>query len=99
MPLHLFLESQPSPPVRSPPSSALPSTNSHPESRVPAIIRSLCQPFEYLLLDEPFSHLDAENTKIACELINEELKAQKASLIMVSLGEKYDFQYDKELIL
>src|SRR6185295_14901973 len=23
-----------------------------------AIIRSLCQPFEFLLLDEPFSHLD-----------------------------------------
>lgn len=64
-----------------------------------AIIRALCQPFEYLLLDEPFSHLDAENTRIACNLISQELNHQNASLIMVSLGEKYDFKYDNELIL
>ncbi|MCR9290128.1 MAG: ATP-binding cassette domain-containing protein [Bacteroidetes bacterium] len=64
-----------------------------------AIIRALCQPFEYLLLDEPFSHLDAKNISIASELIRAELNAQKAGLIMVSLGEKYDFNYHKELIL
>ncbi|RMG83179.1 MAG: ATP-binding cassette domain-containing protein [Bacteroidetes bacterium] len=64
-----------------------------------AILRALCQPFEYLLLDEPFSHLDEENTAAACALIEEELDARDAALIMVSLGEKYGFRYDKELIL
>lgn len=64
-----------------------------------AIIRALSQPFDFLLLDEPFSHLDADNTKIACQLIEKEYKAQKGGIIMVSLGEKYHFNYDKELIL
>ncbi len=64
-----------------------------------AIIRALSQPFDFLLLDEPFSHLDKENTAIACRLIEKEYHAQEAGIILVSLGEKYDFKYDKELIL
>ena len=39
-----------------------------------SIIRSLCQPFEFLLLDEPFSHLDENNIKILTTIINEEIK-------------------------
>ena len=34
-----------------------------------AIIRALVQPFEFLLMDEPFSHLDKANTAIAAALI------------------------------
>src|SRR5690606_9054668 len=30
-----------------------------------AIIRALCQPFKWIILDEPFSHLDAENSRLA----------------------------------
>jgi len=64
-----------------------------------AIIRSLCQPFDFLLLDEPFSHLDERNILIASELIQEEVNRQQAGIILVSLGEKYPIQYDEELIL
>jgi ABC-type lipoprotein export system ATPase subunit len=59
-----------------------------------AILRALSQPFDYLLLDEPFSHLDAENIKIATELIQTACTEQKAGLILVSLGEPYLFNYD-----
>jgi len=64
-----------------------------------AIIRALCQPFDFLLLDEPFSHLDEANIAIASTLIKQELESQNAALLLVSLGEKYDFNFDKELLL
>jgi len=59
-----------------------------------AILRALCQPFEFLLLDEPFSHLDDKNVRIACELIQKECTAQGAGIILASLGEKFYFKYD-----
>jgi ABC-type lipoprotein export system ATPase subunit len=59
-----------------------------------AIIRALCQPFDYLFLDEPFSHLDKENIKIASDLILERCNMYNAGLIMVSLGDTYFFDYD-----
>ncbi len=62
-----------------------------------AIIRALAQPFDYLLLDEPFSHLDKENISIATEIIKEACAAQNAGLILVSLGDVYAFNYDKIL--
>ncbi|NJN34920.1 MAG: ATP-binding cassette domain-containing protein [Saprospiraceae bacterium] len=64
-----------------------------------AIVRALCQPFNLLLLDEPFSHLDVENIKIASHLIQERCAAQNASLIMVSLGDEYFFDYDERKII
>ena len=50
-----------------------------------AIIRALCQPFAFLLLDEPFSHLDPENARKAAALIREERQQQGAGLIMTSV--------------
>lgn len=64
-----------------------------------AIIRALSQPFEFLLMDEPFSHLDAENTRIACQLISEVCDKNKAGFILVSLGEVYPIRVDESLIL
>jgi ABC-type lipoprotein export system ATPase subunit len=59
-----------------------------------AIIRALAQPFDYLLLDEPFSHLDKENIRIASDIINEVCRQQHAGLLLVSLGDTYLFKYD-----
>lgn len=51
-----------------------------------AIIRALCQPFDFLLLDEPVSHLDDENNRIAARLIQDEASRQQASIISTSVG-------------
>lgn len=64
-----------------------------------AIIRALCQPFDYLFLDEPFSHLDEANIKVACELIEEVCEEQNSGFILVSLGENYFLKYDETLRL
>jgi putative ABC transport system ATP-binding protein len=51
-----------------------------------AIIRALQQPFDFLILDEPFSHLDEANAKKAMELILEEVDKRQAGLIMADLA-------------
>ncbi|MDR1584462.1 MAG: ATP-binding cassette domain-containing protein [Prevotellaceae bacterium] len=61
-----------------------------------AIIRALCQPFDFILLDEPFSHLDEQNIKIMIELITEELKCRNAGMLLCSLGHGYLFNYNEE---
>lgn len=60
-----------------------------------ALIRALCQPFEFLLLDEPFSHLDRLNANILIEIIKQALKNNGAGLIVTSLEEVALFNYDK----
>ncbi len=50
------------------------------------IIRALCQPFDFLWLDEPVSHLDPENNRIAAEMILEEASRQKAAVVATSVG-------------
>lgn len=51
-----------------------------------AIVRTICQPFDFILLDEPVSHLDVENNKIAAAIIAEEAEAQGAGVISTSVG-------------
>ena len=58
-----------------------------------AIVRALCQPFDFLLLDEPFSHLDEENIAAAINLIMTEKR--DAGVLLFSLGEKYLVDYHK----
>lgn len=64
-----------------------------------ALLRALSQPFELLLLDEPFSHLDDSNTAILREIIEEELQARNASLLLTSLEDNNFFHYNKKLNL
>lgn len=53
-----------------------------------AIIRALCQPFEFLLLDEPFSHLDRANRIQTASLIVGECRKKGAGMILTSLEEE-----------
>ena len=53
-----------------------------------AIIRALCQPFDFLLVDEPVSHLDARNNTAVATLIAEQAAARGASIIATSVGNK-----------
>ena len=50
------------------------------------IIRALCQPFDFILLDEPVSHLDTRNNLVAARLISEEAARQRAAVISTSVG-------------
>lgn len=50
------------------------------------IVRAICQPFDFLLLDEPVSHLDPANNAIAAALVMEEARRQGAGIIATSVG-------------
>ncbi|HEY5367525.1 MAG TPA: ATP-binding cassette domain-containing protein [Hanamia sp.] len=60
-------------------------TCSYGEQQRIAIIRALMQPFDFLLLDEPYSHLDEANRKKAMELIYEECEKRDAAMIFADL--------------
>ncbi|MDE7347196.1 MAG: ATP-binding cassette domain-containing protein [Muribaculaceae bacterium] len=51
-----------------------------------ALIRSLCQPFDFILLDEPVSHLDEANNRLAARIVEEEAGRQGAAIITFSVG-------------
>ena len=51
-----------------------------------ALIRALCQPFDFILLDEPVSHLDEANNRIAARIVEEEARRQGAGIIVFSVG-------------
>lgn len=53
-----------------------------------AIIRSICQPFDFILLDEPVSHLDEENNRIAARMIVREADRLGAGIITTSVGNR-----------
>ena len=59
-----------------------------------ALIRSLCQPYSFLLLDEPISHLDDKNGDIMRDIILREAKKQGAGVIATSIGKHMNFDYD-----
>ena len=64
-----------------------------------AIIRALTQPFNWLIMDEPFSHLDTENANKCMKLIEERTTEQNAGFVLTSLGENHGINYDQELRL
>lgn len=64
-----------------------------------AIIRALIQPFAWLIMDEPFSHLDKSNTEIAAELIDTECRKRNAGLIITDLEDDENFTYNRQYLL
>lgn len=64
-----------------------------------AIVRALCQPFDFLLIDEPVSHLDSRNNAIVASLIDREAKANNASVIATSVGNKIALEINSTLLL
>ena len=64
-----------------------------------ALIRALCQPLDFLLLDEPISHLDGRNSDIMRDIILRETERQGAAIIATSIGKHMDINYDKVLHL
>ena len=74
-------------------------TCSYGEQQRIAIIRALQQPFNFIILDEPFSHLDEENGKKAMALIDEEAQKRGAGIILADLQHNSFFNADSILHL
>ena len=64
-----------------------------------AFIRSLCQPFDFIFLDEPVSHLDDGNGTVMGNLLTEEAGRQGAGVIVTSIGKHLQLHYDSILEL
>ena len=60
-----------------------------------ALMRALCQPFDFLLADEPVSHLDVDNCRIVGDLLMSEARRQGAGVIVTSIGYHMDLPYEK----
>lgn len=64
-----------------------------------ALIRALCQPYDFLFLDEPISHLDDRNSDIMRDIILREAGAAGAAVVATSIGKHMNIDYDKTLSL
>lgn len=59
-----------------------------------AFIRSLCQPFDFLLLDEPISHIDNNNANIINQMIKERIENDGIGVVATSIGRALPMNYD-----
>lgn len=64
-----------------------------------AIIRSLCQPMDFLLLDEPVSHLDQRNNRVVAQLIDNVARERGAAVIATSVGNHLSLEFDRTILL
>ena len=64
-----------------------------------AMIRALVQPYDFILLDEPISHLDDPNSLIMGDILVEEAHQQGAGVIVTSIGKHMQLPYDHVLKL
>lgn len=60
-----------------------------------AMMRAIVQPFDFILADEPISHLDDSNSNVMGKLMMTEAKAQGAGVIVTSIGKHMDLDYEK----
>ena len=64
-----------------------------------AMLRALVQPFDFILVDEPISHLDDTNSAMMADIMMEEVKRQGAGVVVTSIGKHMDLEYDHILKL
>ena len=64
-----------------------------------AIVRALMQPFDWIIMDEPFSHLDRANIDKASALIESECRKRNAGFILTDLEDDEHFKYTRILNL
>ena len=59
------------------------------------MIRALVHRFDFLLADEPISHLDETNSAIMSDIMMSEAKRQGAGVIVTSIGKHMELDYDQ----
>lgn len=64
-----------------------------------SIVRALVQPFDWLLLDEPFSNLDFFNKQKTIAVIEDVRQLTNAGIIVTTTYDNDDFVYDKKIAL
>lgn len=64
-----------------------------------AFVRSLCQPMDFIFLDEPISHLDETNASAMSHILTEETGKQGAGVIVTSIGKYLEMDYHNMLKL
>lgn len=64
-----------------------------------AFIRTLCQPYDFIILDEPVSHLDDTNSAIMAEILATEVSRLHAGVIVTSIGKHIELNYNHVLKL
>ena len=64
-----------------------------------AMMRALVQPFDFIVVDEPISHLDDNNARGMAEILIKEAHVQGAGVIVTSIGKHMELSYDKVLKL
>lgn len=64
-----------------------------------AFIRALCQPFDFIFLDEPISHLDDDNGTLMGRILTEEAERQGAGVVVTSIGKHIELEYNKVMKL
>lgn len=62
-----------------------------------AFVRALCQPFDFLFLDEPISHLDGANAAVMADILTAEADRQGAGVVVTSIGNHLPLAYDETL--
>ena len=60
-----------------------------------AMMRALVQPFDFILADEPISHLDDTNSRIMGEIMMAEANRQGAGVIVTSIGKHIELNYER----
>lgn len=64
-----------------------------------AFVRLLAQPADFVILDEPVSHLDAGNARIMGTMLRQRQLADGMGVIVTSIGQRMPYEYDKILKL
>lgn len=59
-----------------------------------AFVRALAQPCDFILLDEPISHLDAENANEMSRMLRERQQRDNIGVIVTSIGYRLPYDYD-----
>ena len=60
-----------------------------------AMMRALVQPFDFILADEPISHLDDANAALMADIMMHEARRQGAGVIVTSIGKHMNLDYDE----
>ena len=64
-----------------------------------AFVRALAQPFDFLVIDEPISHLDDTNAQLMADIIAEVKEKTGCGIIATSIGKQLPLKYDETLKL